>query len=358
MPRLSIIIPVLGSLDRPLPPAEPSTESHNGPATPYAARLETTLVSVLENRPPDCEIIVVHNAPYDDPYDLAAEVRFLPVDSRQGLVDSLNHAIQASQGTFVHVLSAGLEATDGWTEAALAHFQDGRVASVAPVVVDALDPRRIHAAGLNYSCRRGRIIGRDIQQSIPPASIGDQAASIEVLGPLVQAAFFRRSVLELIGGLSTEVGDALVDTDVSLALRFAGYRSVLEPRSIVMTIEGFESSPPPGFRHGLAAERLFWRAAPILGWGKSLIAYPWAVLADFVRSLPRPASLAMLVGRVLGACQMGSHRAYHQWLIELRQTVAVQSRADRATRVRIDGAHLIAPPSLSVPAGASVESTI
>ena len=55
MTRLSIIIPVLG----------------------HSTRLDDTLVSVLENRPANCEIIVVHTEPYDDPYDLAGEVRFL-----------------------------------------------------------------------------------------------------------------------------------------------------------------------------------------------------------------------------------------------------------------------------------------
>ena len=51
MSRLSIVIPVLGSLDG----------------------LEDTLVSVLENRPADCQIVVVLNQPYDDPYDLKDE---------------------------------------------------------------------------------------------------------------------------------------------------------------------------------------------------------------------------------------------------------------------------------------------
>ena len=52
MPRLSIIIPALGN----------------------SARLESTLVSVLENRPLDCDIIVVHTGEYNDPYDLAGEI--------------------------------------------------------------------------------------------------------------------------------------------------------------------------------------------------------------------------------------------------------------------------------------------
>ena len=38
--------------------------------------LESTLVSVLENRPPDCEVLVALAGPYADPYELSGEVRF------------------------------------------------------------------------------------------------------------------------------------------------------------------------------------------------------------------------------------------------------------------------------------------
>ena len=64
MPRLSIVIPVLGNLDR----------------------LEDTLVSVLANRPADCQVVVVLDQPYADPYDLKDEVQFieLPGQGRLG----------------------------------------------------------------------------------------------------------------------------------------------------------------------------------------------------------------------------------------------------------------------------------
>ena len=67
MTRLSIIIPVLGN----------------------PTRLDDTLVSVLENRPANCEIIVVHTRPYDDPYELSGEVRFLKARRKAGLAECL-----------------------------------------------------------------------------------------------------------------------------------------------------------------------------------------------------------------------------------------------------------------------------
>ena len=60
MPRLAIVITAVGSVES----------------------VERTLVSVLENRPTDCEVFVALNQPYSDPYDLKDEVRFVQNDSR------------------------------------------------------------------------------------------------------------------------------------------------------------------------------------------------------------------------------------------------------------------------------------
>lgn len=316
MPRLSIIIPVLGN----------------------STRLESTLVSVLENRPADCEILVVLGAPYDDPYDLAGEIRFLQVPKGAGLIGGLNVGIEESASPVIHVLSAGLEVTDGWTEAALAHFQDPRVGSVAPVVIDAIDARTPIAFGLSYCCRRGRVIRRCNGNS---ESQQTTAASepIEALGPLVHAAFYRRSALELVGGFPRGVGDGLADADLALSLRFAGYRSVCEPRSIALGTPDVIAPPKSSFRQGLAAERLFWRAAPVAGWLKSLARHPWGVLGDFFGALPRPGAFTSLAGRFLAVCQMGSHRAHHQWLMDVERTASALFRGSRSIRLRIDGPH-------------------
>jgi len=47
------------------------------PATGTQEQLDQTLVSVLENRPSDCEVIVPHAFDYKDPYDLHDEVTFV-----------------------------------------------------------------------------------------------------------------------------------------------------------------------------------------------------------------------------------------------------------------------------------------
>ena len=71
MPRLTILIPCVGG----------------------AAAFDATLVSVLQHRPADCEVLLVHTEPYDDPYDLAGEVQFLRTDRSCKLVDLLNEGL-------------------------------------------------------------------------------------------------------------------------------------------------------------------------------------------------------------------------------------------------------------------------
>ncbi len=69
VPRLSIVVPISRDL----------------------AAFESTLISVLENRPRDCEVLVTHDGSYDDPFNLCDEVRFVIADSA-ALVDLVSAA--------------------------------------------------------------------------------------------------------------------------------------------------------------------------------------------------------------------------------------------------------------------------
>ena len=138
--RLSIIIPYGGN----------------------SKRLEDTLVSVLENRPPECEVLVLLSQPYENPYHLDDEVCFRRVADGAGLVEATNQGIQLSRAPIVHLLACGTEVREGWADSAVEHFQDPRVAAVAPLAIDLNHRDRVLAAGIRYTsagrihlCRRG-----------------------------------------------------------------------------------------------------------------------------------------------------------------------------------------------------------
>ena len=270
MPRLSIVIPVFGNL----------------------RQLEEGLVSVLENRPDDCQVVVVLAQPYDDPYDLKEEVLFVAAPSGSGLARSINAGIRASFSPVVHVLACGAEVTPGWADAALPHFDCPDVAAVAPAVIGRNGSQDVRA-GVDYCCSG---LARPLR--LPAATAAWEAPS-RLCGPDILAAFYRKAALEAVGLLSEEVGDDLLGIDMALRLRQMGLRSVLEPQARV--VADLAAAPvSDAFQAGKQAEQFFWRWASQNGWIRSLAAHGLLVAGECGQTLWRPATAARLAGRLAG----------------------------------------------------------
>ncbi|MBI2824642.1 MAG: hypothetical protein HYX69_08155 [Planctomycetia bacterium] len=273
--------------------------------------METSLVSILQNRPRDCEIVVVQNEGYQDPYDLAGEVAFVPVPPASSRLARIERGLAACRAPVVHVLACGAEVVEGWTEPALGHFRDRAVAAVAPLVL-ARDQARVASTGLAYGrggvrveCRRGE----------PAAAIPPEA--VPVLGPALGAAFYRRSALQaLVNPLSEIVGDRWADVDLALRLTRAGHICLFEPRSRVVAAPN--SPEHSSFSDGWFAERLFWRHAKEQGLARSAIGHLAVVTAELVRAAVRPWEVGRVIGRIAGTME---------WLAHWRQ-IAMERDAD------------------------------
>lgn len=272
MIRLSIIIPLLGD----------------------SCRLDETLVSVLENRPPHCEIIVVHNEPYEDPYQLDGEVRFIEAPHRATAAECLNLGLAASRAAVVHVLSCGVEVTPGWSEAAVSRLGDAEVAGVAALILSDEDSPKVVSAGLGY--RSEGVVWR-IGRRHPPAALGEFRG--ELCGPDVAAAFYCRSALSEIGGFTHHASGSLMGIDAAMGLRRLGFRSVFEPNCVAGASDS-AMTEKTGFRQGRDAERLFWRWASAEGIVRSLLGHSALLIGEFAIALCRPSMLAQLAGRVCG----------------------------------------------------------
>lgn len=290
--------------------------------------LESTLVAVLENRPADCEIAVALTRPYQDPYDLKDEVRFVAPRRRCRPLAAINAAIAATTAPVVHVLAAGCQVGEGWTNAAVARFNDRRVASVVPWVLNPADEKLL-ALGIGYRRRGDRYCvaqGQVAEGLEPPAS---------VIGPALFAAFYRRTALELLGGLSTRLSLRQADADLAIALKHAGFLTAVESGSQVWAgpeVEVAEGS----LREALSAERLFWRNLEKRSAG-TLASHAAAVTWETIRSLPNPAALTRLVGRCWGSLELGAH-ARHRELLKQLAARAI-SQAPASDNVRIDRSH-------------------
>lgn len=280
--RLSIIIPAIGSQQQ----------------------LEDTLVSVLSNRPGDCEVIVVYPGEYGDPYNLRDEVRFVEMSSQATRLGMANVGMDASRGEIMHLLAPGIEVVEGWTEAPLCRFaEDESVGLVSPLLVSTSNPPTVVSAGVQYRAGGGRRL------SGAGSRIAKRAGHrIRVDGPTMNAAFYRKSALFKTGGFDALVGETLADIDLALSLRADNYVCVFEPACRLATKSDVPADEPGGFLQGRYAERLFWRHAMKIGWLRSLLLHPVEIVFDCLVSLSYPGAITRLAGRAVSLGELAIGR--------------------------------------------------
>lgn len=311
MPRLSIIIPALGQ----------------------TTLLEEGLVSVLQHRPADSEVIVLLSEPYEDPYNLRDEdVRFVDCGADAAWLSALNRGLAVAAGDIVHPLACGAAVHDGWADHALQHFDHPQIAAVAPLVLDAAREDRVLTAGVSFSPAGsvGQLAGgkrRDLITDTAQAS----------LGPSIVAGFYRSEALTQIGSaLDAALGPELADVDLALRLRQAGYEAVLEPASQVVVSAEALPCEPHGRERSRHAEHLYWRHLPPQRRVGSLIQHGLALIGETVLGLTRGRMLEQWRGRFAGVVDAVRERFGR---VKLPAQPVETSRSGLPASVRIDAAH-------------------
>jgi hypothetical protein len=184
-------------------------------------RLEATILSVLENRPRDCEIIVAHDGSYLDPYQLSDEVIYVQEEQGSTLVELLNAGLMAACSPVVCAMLDGVQVTPNWSEAALKHFTRTEVTSVAPqlkVGSKAVYGLQEKALRNIAKLRSGRVVATNV------ADCG---------APTLACGFYRRKPLLALGGWCEEVGATIADIELALILSELDQHCVCEPASIL-----------------------------------------------------------------------------------------------------------------------------
>ncbi len=264
-------------------------------------RLEDTLVSVLQNRPEKCQVVVVLNQPYEDPYELDGEVDFVQAPSGAGLVECFDWGVTASKAPIVHMIAAGVEATANWTDAAMSHFVEPDVAAVAPLIVDRVDRQRVLSAGLHYTsagaiCRIASRTGRPVASPFR--------------GPDPLASFYRKSVLDSIEAMPHIGSELVAATDCALAVRQAGFHCAFEPESLLTGSRDLLGGSS-AWREGIAAERLYRR------WAKSSEAHgSWSghaglIALELLQCPLHPSMMGRLAGRLWANLGFGGGDSRH-----------------------------------------------
>ncbi|MEM6691016.1 MAG: hypothetical protein AAF664_16430, partial [Planctomycetota bacterium] len=150
------------------------------------AEFEATLISVLENRPSDAEILVCHDGSYEDPFDLCAEgVRFcVPTESADepSLIDLWQAGLAEASGRHIHLIGGGAKVTAGWSDSAQLAFESDRCGIVAGhCSTDLEQPNEEVLAGIMPGSGGG-------------LRFADVAES-RLAMPLLQGSFWRRELL-------------------------------------------------------------------------------------------------------------------------------------------------------------------
>ncbi len=280
------------------------------PLTGGSEAFERTLLSVLENRPANCEIIVPHPGPYDDPYRLADEVTFSQLPADAEIAQLLNRGVDMANGRIVHVLQCGAEVTEGWAAAAMERFADSSIAAVAPLIVQE-GGRRIVSAGVCYGAGGTRRVAHAGRKRAPTVKQNRRLRRTRIDGPSLTAGFYRRDLLLALQGFDTSVGTEFADVDLARSLQTVGYAAALEPDCVV--VGGDEAHTRiDSFTRGRNAQRLFWRHIQAAGLTKSMLLHVFSVLLTFLRFLP--GSLPALAGRLIASCELRSYRQHHAML--------------------------------------------
>lgn len=310
MPRLSIVIPVLGD----------------------PQQFESTLVSVLENRPEDSQIVLVLNRPYDDPYQLEGEVEFVRLPQKAGWTDELNAAWTICRAEIVAVLACGTEVMPGWAESALAAFDDPRVASAAPLIVHRLSRAEGNSLPAGDAVRRDHTLSALAEDDAVPANILSLATpcrdsvvsmglgyglagevyrvaegrrpdalrrSYRPIGPDALAGFFRRRAVEIAGGWTDLGGPTLCHADLALRLQLIGSRCApIAENSVRFDLPVLKWESENALSRGWRAERFFWRWAARRGRWSGAMAHLGLCLLRGAAGLVRPSLACEMLGRL------------------------------------------------------------
>jgi cellulose synthase/poly-beta-1,6-N-acetylglucosamine synthase-like glycosyltransferase len=277
--RLSVILPAIGSQQE----------------------IEDSLVSILSNRLPASEILVVCGPDYVDPYRMEDEVRFVHHRHGGNWAAAANHGLALARGTYVAMLLPGTEVVEGWAQVALRRMDSCvQLASVAPLILDENAASR-GIAGLRFTLGGRRLIRTT---RIPQAD--GEPALVRVDGPCRWAGFFRRQALVEAGGWDASISPEIVDLELAVRLRAAGWQSLCERSSWVRVGDALQQRAL-GYVNARDTERIFWRYLSTLSRIPAVLLHPSAVLVERLSRFTQPSAIGELIGRLSGVRPTARH---------------------------------------------------
>ncbi len=261
MPRLSIIVPYQQN----------------------DSTIESTLLSLLENRPDNVEILLSHDCSYNDPYGLGNdELVLVDCDARTNQIGLINQAVAACCSPVIQVILPGTTVENGWMESAVATFQEPSIAAVSPVTV--CENASYFGIDANYLPRRA-IVAEDHRQ--------------HDCVPMINGGFFRRRTLLALNGFLDIGSREAAEVELGLAIQMLGYDADLVHGSVISTSKSNFASQTGAYAFGQLTGQLALAYSLIEG-SHIVIESLMTRLGRLATGLMNPTAVADRLGWVFG----------------------------------------------------------
>ena len=261
MPRLSIVVP----------------HRHDDSA------LELTLVSILENREPDFEILIAHDGHYSDPYALDQDEAIL-IESESGasFTEQLNLAVASACSPVVQVLLPGCVVEKHWCDEALYLMKDKTVTAVCQPVVD-VSTNEVYLGLAGDSLPHRRVTG----------------SSHNVVGPLLCGGTFRKGTLKNICGWLEPCQREIAEVDFALMMSALEMRTAIAQQVTIRAPKRVAAGQEAGYEIGRACGQLACAYASVEESGVVIDSLAKR-LGHLAGGLMSPKSVAERLGWVIG----------------------------------------------------------
>ncbi|HTM76493.1 MAG TPA: hypothetical protein VL133_02545 [Devosia sp.] len=239
----------------------------------------------------------------------------------------MNHALAKARAPVVHIVPPGYLVDDGWASAALLQFEDQQVAAVAPVVLRPQQKERVVSAGLDYQPGGAR-------QPAQSGSGYDVARLVRTrpLGAPLAGGFFRKSILDLLGGFDAQCGDSLADVDLALSLQQLGLRTECEPTSVLWEANIMKESRGR-FSDGLQAERLYRKHLTNFDPQVAQQGHRRQIINELLWSLCQPWWLAQVAGRALGMLGSKADTSHAAKIADAKERLTLEQELPQVIRM-------------------------
>ena len=293
MPRLSIVVP----------------HRHDDSA------LELTLLSILENRERDFEILIAHDGQYLDPYSLDQDEAIL-IESESGasFTEQLNLAVASACSPVVQVLLPGCVVEQHWSDEALYLMKDKTVSAVCLPVAD-VSSNEIYLGLAGDSLPHRRVTG----------------SSHNVVGPLLCGGMFRKGTLKNICGWLEPCQREIAEVDFALMVSALDMRTEIAQQVMIRAPKRVAAGQEAGYEIGRACGQLACAYASVEESGVVIDSLAKR-LGHLAGGLMSPKSVAERLGWVIGIRDRTFVQAIQDRLELASSSIAMESNTIPITR--------------------------